>query len=177
MVKILKFFAYSLFFLMMLLYFMPKQNLLFLLQEKLQPYALTITQEQLDEKALSLELHNVDLSYEGVAVANIKDIVLQPLIASNSITATAITLAPFLRSYLPPDIASVRLSHQLLDPLHLSIEVKGDFGEAEGSYDLSSKRIVLILHPSKTFLRRYRKSLRYLKKNKEGGYFYEQTLS
>ena len=174
--KLLRFFAYTLFFVVALMAFVPKSSLYYLLEQNLKKYNVVISDEQLTESLLSLSIANANISTKGIdsAIIGKSDVTL--LLFYNKFSFKDIKLSSIVETYLPSKIASLEIDYSLFHPLTVEVNAEGDFGEASGSLHLLDRNASLVLKPSKKMFGRYRKSLRSFKKNKNGEYTYAKSL-
>jgi hypothetical protein len=176
MVNILKYLGYMFFFIVMFLFFLPKENLYYALQKEAQKYAIGIIDASHKETAFGLKMQNILLVYKGVEVAKIQKVESSLYLFDNTIIAENVKLSSLVESYLPRDVKNIVVHYRLLQPLEASFTVKGDFGVAKGVFDINTREVRLYLKPSKIFLQQYKNSLTKLKKLENGEYSYEKTL-
>jgi len=176
MVKIAKFFLYLLFFIGMLLFFLPKENLFYLLEQELSQKEIFISHESIKERSFGLQLKHATISYEGIEAAAIKKTDVVFLLFYNEVTLNNIELSSLVSNYWPQKIALCKVNYSLLHPLLIKAVAKGLFGEIDAEYALDKGELKVLLRPSKLLLKNYRSSLRYFKKLKNGEYSYEKSL-
>jgi len=176
MVKVAKFFAYSAFFIVMLYLFFPKENLYYKMQESAAQYKVKVFENKIEEKLFSLDLLDGRLLYEGVEAATFQKVEIMLLGFYNSVHVTSVTLSGLVKNFLPQKIERIDVSYSLVHPLEVRFWAKGDFGEADGSYEIQKNKIMVNMHPSKVMQLRFRSSLREFKKLKNGVYHYEKSL-
>ena len=176
MVKVAKFFAYCAFFIVMLYLFFPKANLYYKMQERAVQYKVKVFESKIEENLFSLDLLDGKLLYEGVQVATFQKAEIMLLGFYNSIHVHSVLLSGLVKNFLPQKIEQIDVSYSLLHPLELQFWAKGDFGTAEGSYEIQENKINVNLHASKMMQMHFRSSLRAFKKLKNGVYSYEKSL-
>jgi len=176
MVKIYKFFSYALFFFVMLIVFLPKENLYFALEKELKKENIIIYNETIEEGLFSLDLDESIINFQKIDIAKVDSINFNIYGLYNSLEATNIRLFTFSKNFLPSKISSLKLQYSVLDPLVITIYSKGDFGVLDGRYDFIKKLLQIKVIPSKKMLKEYKNTLRFLKKSQNGEYIYEQTL-
>jgi hypothetical protein len=165
-----------LFFLFAVILFFPKSNLYYLGEKELKNYKVYISNESVNEKLFGLELKQASLSYEGIEVAKIKQADILFLLVYGSVDLKNIELSSLVESYIPKRIDSCHISYSVIEPLTPQAIVKGSFGEIDAHYNLKTRKVYLLLKPSKLMLQEYRNSLQYFKKLKNGEYSYEKSL-
>ncbi len=174
--KIFKFFAYTLFFLAVLIYFTPKVNLYYLLEHKLKEKSIVINDEEVSDNGLSLSIKDATINLKSIQSAKIKEIKIKVFGLYNNVSLTDISLASVVATMVPTKIQSISLSYSVIDPLHLVASAVGEFGDAHLSFGVVDGVLHMELHPSKKMLSSYRQTLRNLIKSKEGAYTYDKTF-
>lgn len=170
------FFAYFFFFLAALAVFTPKENIYFLFEQKIKPYGVVLDAEKLNDTGFSLHVSDAALYFQGIKAAKIKAASITFFGFYNIIAVQDVTLDELSDGFFPKDIKNIHASYNLLQPLHVTIDAKGGFGEIHGSIDLLSRKLQINLKPSKEMLQKYRAGLREFKKSANGEYVYEKTL-
>ena len=174
--KILKIVFLVYFFLASLVAFLPKKNLYYYGEEKLSRLKTIITNEHIKEGLFSLELRNADIYVEKIRVAKVMEARLQTYLLSTHLEAHQIRLSGMVKNFLPTKIEILKMRYDLWDPLKVKFTVSGEFGKASGKYLLAAHKIIVVVHPSKMMRSRYPSILRKMKKEKNGGYSYEQRF-
>jgi hypothetical protein len=176
MKKIALFLFYSLFFLAMLLFFTPKENLYYFAEEQLKPLGIVIGYEEVIDHGFSLEIKDAKLYVQKIKSANIASTTIHFFGLYNTITIKNIILDSTFEQFFPPLINHVTLHESIFSPQKIVAEAIGDFGEAHATVNLLDRNISVIVKPSKLMRSRYRNTLRQLKKTKEGDYRYESKF-
>ena len=176
MVRVLKFLAYFLFFMLMLYMTFPKTNAFYKVEELVSAYKVKLVAENMRERLFSLEVEHMSIAYEGVKAAELAQTEILLLGLYNSIDIEGVRLIGIVKSFMPEKIASVHIAYSLLHPFSIKAEVKGDFGKAKLSYSLQEKKVLVVLQPSALMQQQFQSSLRHFKKSKDGVYYYEKSL-
>jgi len=176
MKKIALFLFYSLFFLAMLLFFTPKENLYYFGEEQLKPLGIVIGYEEAIDHGFSLEIKDAKLYVQKIKSANIADATLHFFGVYNTVYIENIVLDNTFEQFFPPLINHVSIHQSIFSPQQLQAEAIGDFGEAHATVNLLDRNLSVIVKPSKLMLSRYRNTLRQLKRSKEGEYRYESKF-
>ena len=174
--KLSKFLAYTLFFILALIAFTPKSSLYFLLEENLKKFDVIVSKERLKESFLTLHIENLEVSAKGIESAAVENADVTLLLFYNTIHLKNIALSSVVDAFVPPMVQSATLSYTVFNPLEVTGVAKGDFGEAEATFNLLDTNVTVVLQPSKTMLKKYTRSLREFKKNEKGEYIYAKTL-
>ncbi len=176
MVKIQKYFAYFLFFILALIYFMPKTNIYYFIEKELKNHEIIISNEELQESSFNLHITGGTLSVKSVDSANIDQADMKIYGFYNSVELQEIVLSKTVSSFVPSKIKNATLSYTLFNPTNIQAKVSGEFGEADAQYNLLDKTLYLKLKPSKKMLTNYRSTLSNLKKSENGEYIYEKNI-
>ncbi|WP_457744494.1 hypothetical protein [Sulfurimonas sp.] len=176
MVKILKFLAYVLFFILALMYFMPKKNVYYLVEKELQTNNIVISHEKVIDTGLSLKLTNLDVSMESIESAHIGSVDISLFGLYNTVEVKNIKLTTVASSILPVKINDVNIKYSILNPLNVTLNAVGGFGSVRGYANILDRNITLILKPSKTMKQKYRTTLYGLRKKSNGEYEYVQNF-
>ena len=174
--KIMKFFAYLLFFLFALAFFTPKESLYYLLEANLKKFEVVISNEKVMPHLLSLELTNLEVSAKGIDSAVVKEVDIILLLLYNKIELQDIQLSSVVEAYLPSKIKDVVVSYSIFNPLVITFDAEGGFGEAKGEVSIVERALNVKLKPSKIMLKRYKRTVRMLKKSENGEYVYAKVF-
>jgi len=175
-VKISKFFAYSFFFLLVLMYLTPKVNLYYLLETKLKEKSVIVDNEGLSDNGFTLSINHASINVKSIESAKVQKIDVKVFGIYNSVSLSNITLASVAASMLPTNIQTLHISYSIFDPLHINASAVGDFGDATLNFNPLDGALYIELNPSKKMNSSYRQTLRNLKKSKEGVYTYDKTF-
>ncbi len=174
--RISLFFAYSMFFILALMYFTPKKSLYFLLEGELKNYSVIISNEEVEDKGFTLELQNADFYMKSIKSANASEVNLKIFVLYNSLTFNDITLSNAAASFVPLHIDELSLSYSIFNPLNVKAYGIGEFGEAEATFNILDRALHLDVEPSQSMKKQYKNSMRQLKKSEDGGYSYDKTF-
>lgn len=156
--------------------FMPKESLYYLLEESLKKFDVVISKESLQSSMLSLRLNDMQVSVKGIESAVVEEADITLLLLYNKIEVQNITLSSVAESFVPAKIESLDVSYTIFNPLEITLNAVGDFGEVEASVMLLDRNITLGLAPSKLMLSKHKNSLRIFKKNENGEYIYAKSF-
>lgn len=174
--RFLKFIAYSLFFILALMYFTPKVALYYFAETKLKPLGVIVSGEGVEDNGFTLSISDAVISVKAIDSANIKDIDIALFGIYNKIVLEEISLASTAASFVPVDVEFVYITYSIFNPLYITAYSKGGFGEVEVDVSLLDKKLYLHLEPSNLMNRKFRNTLRNLKKSNDGGYEYAKTF-
>ena len=176
MVKLGKYLAYALFFVLALIYFMPKLSAYYLLESELQKFDVVISKENAVDNGFSLSVTDATLSVKGVDSATISSVDISALILSNTVMVKQIKLSSVASNFMPLNIDTVEISYSIFNPLSVVAHAVGGFGEADVIFDISASSIKADVKPSELMFKNYKATLKNLKKSENGGYIYEQNI-
>ena len=148
----------------------PKRELYHQLEKELYKSGIIIDGEDVKETQIGVELLHPTIIYQGAKIAEAKEIKIVTLIFYTKITIADLSGSVGLTSIFPIMPRSVVINYKIIEPTRLNIVVFGDFGKAEGYYDL--KKNILHLDISKDD--NISSIKRYLKKSKNGWYYEER---
>lgn len=174
--KLLKFFAFTLFFLFALVALTPKESFYFLLEQELQKYDVIVSNESLEDKLLSLGVENLEITTKGIDSARVANGEIMLLLFYNSINLQDIMISSLVDAYAPSKVDTLHVDYTIFNPLVVSAKGEGDFGQAHAEFHLLDRELKLFINPSKLMLSRYEKSMRMLKKDENGEYIYAKTF-
>jgi len=165
--------AYIFAFIMMLLYFSPKVELYYTLEEYLKKEKIIFSDEIVKNSGFTLELDNSKLYYRGVYGGEIEDIQLSTLLLYNKLEFKNAYLNSALADILPKKIEYLTLKYAIYNPIHITITGRGDIGEINGYINPFSKVVHIELVVSKKQQSKYGTLLRKFKPNEKGVLVYE----
>ena len=176
MVKISKPLAYFLFFILALVYFMPKESIYYYLEKELAQEKVILSGEEIVDSGFSLQLNSVKVSYDSIESANVENINLKMFLLYNSLSVSNVKLLDVASSFVPLKIDTINIKYTVFNPLKIVGESDGEFGQANAEVNILDRNISIVLKPSELMLKKYRATLRNLKKNEAGEYKYEKTF-
>ena len=159
-----------------LLFFAPKTNLYYLLEEQLQKLHVVIDNEVVKEHPFSLELEHADVYAEGIRIVKVMELHADLFLFSNTLEANRIRLDGIAKNFLPTKVERAVVHYRVWNPLYATFFATGEFGTLQGRVALKERKLFLVLHPSKYMKQNYVRLLKEMKKTKEGAYSYEQSF-
>ncbi|NPA73472.1 MAG: hypothetical protein GXO12_02055 [Epsilonproteobacteria bacterium] len=149
-------------------YFLPKEELFYFAQRKLNGYYIGFYSQKIEDKGFKLKTVNDSIKYDKLDIANIKEADLTTFVLWNDFIAKDIRLSDVSSSIVPRNIEYVKLIWSPFSGYKIKVDIKGDLGVAVGYIDILHKKIVITLKPSNLMKKRYYSTLRGLKKIKAG---------
>lgn len=176
MVKFFKFFLFVFLFFASLIYFFPKINGYYLLENELQKYKVVLSDEDVKDRGFSLEIEHANLSFESIQSAHVEKVTVTTLGIYNSLHVEDIRLLDVASSFIPLKVQNIDVRYSIMDPFNILGEAKGEFGELTLKLHVKDQKVSIILNPSKLMLGQYKNTLNYMRKNSKGEYVYEQNI-
>jgi hypothetical protein len=147
------------------MFFMPKKELYYMLEQKLSAQNIVIAGEVLEEGALSLTIKHPVFYFGGAPMVTAKDITLWSLLVYTKADITEMLVAEGLAT--ETSITELHAVHSILSPLRIQIAGESSLGALDGDVKLDERRIhINISKGSKN-----RAFAKLLKKGKEGWYY------
>jgi hypothetical protein len=155
----------------LILLFAPKKELLFLLEKRLATQGIVIGDGRVDETPIGLTIEHPVLYYKGIKIATAETISLWSLLLYTHGSIQGIHIDPPVQSYLSKRIEGITLTHSIINPIHVPVNIAGKALAGSGDVNLKSRTLQLQL----THIPKSNTLTRYLKKTK-GGWIYEQRF-
>lgn len=174
--KLTVLFAYLSFFMLSLMYFTPKVSIYYFLESELKPYDVIISSETLEDNGFSLNVQNALIYVKSIESAEIKDLDVTIFGLYNSIALKDIKLSSTVGSFVPLNVRDVNVAYHLFNPLNVTANAIGEFGEAEVFLNLAERSLHVVLKPSDLMKKSYGNTLRNLKKSENGEFTYDKTF-
>lgn len=174
--KLCKFFGYSVFFIVALIYFTPKVSLYYFLETKLNQLEIVIGLEEALDNGFTLGVKHQSVYYKSIQSATIKEAHLKIFMLYNALNFKDITLSSVAKSFFPLHIENATIQYTLFNPLYIQAVIDGEFGKANARYSILKKTLHIELLPSDLMLKSYMNTLKNMQKNKEGEYSYDTAI-
>jgi len=154
-----------------LLFFMPKEDLYFTLEQSLQTEDIIIQETKRETGLFTLKLKEAKVFYKGIEIASIDEIDFFTLLFYTTVEIKGLHFDDSLRTFVPGDIDNVLLVHSLVSPLSVSLTALGDFGLAEGKVDLRARKVRIDIVEAKAI-----QNIKAELKKDEKGLYYETSF-
>jgi hypothetical protein len=174
--KFALFLFYAIFFVMAVIYFLPKKEIFYAFEQELQKHHITIEAKEVEETSFGLQCKDVDIAFKGIKALHLQTLQINFYALFATINAEKITLDSMLENFVPTHIAVMQLQWGVHNPVVLQAEAVGDFGTANATLQLLKQQISLHVKPSNVMLHKHRKTLQKLRKTNDGEYMYEHAL-
>ena len=126
-----------------LIILMPKTELYYFLEKKLEPQGIKLNEDSMSEGLFSLHIDGLSVYVKGIKVAEIKEADILTLLIYNHVNLKDITLDPLLKEKLPQHIDILSLKHWAIRPTVIKVEAKGEWGAVEGEALLLQRKLRL----------------------------------
>ncbi|NOQ31453.1 MAG: hypothetical protein GQ570_10045 [Helicobacteraceae bacterium] len=167
---------YLLLFIAMLIVFMPKVNLYYLLEKELSAKGVVISSENLSDRFFSLNIKDATIYVKQIKSAKVANVNITTLLFYNYIEFDNIELSQSFEDMLPTKIKNVKILYSVLNPLNITATSIGEFGEASAVISLEKRVVFVTIKASKRLVDKYSKILRPLKTDGKGSYTYEYNF-
>jgi len=176
MVKLGRFSAYSFFFVLALMYLMPKAGIYYFFEEQIKPYSIVINNETVKDNGLGLEITDATVFIKSIDSAQIGSVEVNFFALSNTIVIKDVSLSSVAAAVMPLHIQEVHIRHSILNPLEIKVDGEGEAGVFRATLHLLDRLVNVSLKPSETMLKDYKSTLLNLKRSEKGEYLYEKTI-
>ncbi len=166
-----KFFILLLVLWFALLLFMPKQALYYKLEEFLLKNEIKINEKSIEEGLFSLTLYESKVYVKGIKLGTVEKIEFFTLLFYTQVELHTLLLDESLKNMAPTEIDELKLTHAIWNPLNISLDSQGLFGNVSGYVSLVEPHIRLDFNETKS-IETFKGSL----KQDEKGWFYETTF-
>lgn len=166
---------YSILFVIALLYFFPKAPLFYFVERQIEPFGVLINEEAVNG-GFTLRILGSTWYVKEIKSAEVAAIELSPWLVYNALHIRDVNVSSAAASFIPTHLDTLHVSHSLLAPLQLHLKATGDFGEASGRFTLDSRELNITVIPSSIMSKKYRSSMRMLRRNSSGEYHYDKRF-
>lgn len=172
MKRILKALIYVIFFIFISMLLLPKQELFYFLEKKLEEKNIVISNEQFENKVLGFDLKYSDIYFEQINVANVEKLSIDTYLFYNQVSIKNVRLLDSFKSMFPTPLTNIYLTYSILDYENIQIKADGIFGKLYGSINLFDRKAIVYLEATSSMKNSYSNVLRQMK-FKDGRYVYE----
>ncbi len=164
------------FFILALMYFMPKESIYYFAEKELQNYNVIISHEEVKDSGFFLKLRHLDIYVESIESAKVQRLNVSLFGVYNEIDAQNIRLTDALASMLPLKIERINITYSVFHPTEIIVNAVGAFGTLKAKVNLIERKIEAKLKASDVMKRKYRSTLHNFKKQANGEYEYVQSF-
>lgn len=170
----MRYFGYLVYVLVVIIVLIPKVELFRELESTLASYDIHLSNESVHDRWLFVDVDSIDIVSGGIVLGSVEHLRLSPWLLSNTITLEHIRTGGDYKLFFPGEIEEFSLSYTPFNPLKVSLNGRGDFGECSGYIDLLEGKIYVVFEAVPQ-LRRYPLMMAKLRKQEEG-LVYESTF-
>jgi hypothetical protein len=176
MVRTGRFLGYALFFILALMYLMPKASIYYLFEEQMKPFSVMINNEAVKERGLGLKITDATVFIKSIESAQVGSIEVNFFALFNSVDITDVTLSSVAAAVIPVHIQEVHIRYSVLNPLQINVDGEAEAGVFHASFHLLDRVVSMNLKPSESMLKNYKSTLVNLKQSENGEYVYEKSI-
>jgi uncharacterized membrane protein len=154
-----------------ILFFMPKQALYYKLEEVLLQNDIKINEQKIEEGLFSLTLYNSKVYVKGIELATVERIDFFTLLFYTKVEVNQLLLDASLKNVAPSKIDELEAVHAIWNPVYLSLDAEGSFGNVSGQVSLLEKHIRMDFNETKNI-----DMLKGSLHKDEKGWFYETSF-
>jgi len=174
--KIVVFLLYSAFFMLSLIYFIPKENIYYFLEHELKQKEIILSGEEVKDSGFVLGVKDIKVYFNSINSAKISKIDMAFFVVYNSISVNEIKLTSVAKSFVPLYIDNIHITYSILNPLNLCGSSNGKFGSLKLRFNILENTLHMELKPSKLMLKEYASTLKNLNKLENGEFVYDKTF-
>ena len=172
MKKLLKPLVYLVAMLALLIFFSPKVNLYYLLEEFAVEQNIYISDEEAKDSGFSLHILNAKVYLDELFIAEAEDTQVSMWLVYNNFEVKNIDLNKGFSDFMPSYIKNIQVTHHIFNPTFLSLSGESSDSFFYGNVDLLNRIVQVHLRLGTKSEKKFKNSLRALEKE-EGGYLYE----
>jgi hypothetical protein len=176
MVRTGKILAYSLFFVLALMYLIPKTGIYYFFEEQIRPYSIVINDETVQDSGLGLEITDATVFIKSIESAQVGSIEVDLFALFNAIDITDVTLSSVAEALIPVHVQEVHFRHSILHPMQIKVDGKAEAGVFHATFHILDRVLSMNLKPSENMLKNYKSTLSNLKRSENGEYVYEKSI-
>jgi hypothetical protein len=153
--------------LLFLVLFSPKQEIYYLLEERLEKDDIVISNEKFSDTLFGLTISDADIFVKGINMAKVKSLNLNIFFLYNRLSIESIETDRGIHDFAPKSIDKLTATVSILKPYKVAVDAVGSFGSAKGGYYIMKNKIFFRPYNTKDIT----KFKKFLKKDEEGFYY------
>lgn len=134
---------YALFILVAVIVLIPKKELYYYAEGKLAEEDVYLSGETLSGGLFILDAENVSILSGSSKLSAVDRVRMVPWIIVNEVDLESLRAAEGFDLLLPGEIEKASCRYALWNPFEVTIEIDGDFGHAQGRFDLGEQKLTL----------------------------------
>ena len=157
----------------MIIVFLPKEEVYYFLEKKLEEKNVVISDEKINSGFNSIKLNKAKIYYKGLHTSNIDKLTFNTYLFFNQINIESIETSEYLNDTLPSNFKNIKLTYSLINFDEISIEIDEESFQIIGVYKIAKNKLNLELI-LKDDLKNIKsnKLIKYFS-NVDGKYYYE----
>mgnify|MGYP000125550911 CR=1 FL=1 len=163
-------------FVFLLVVFLPKQELYYLLLKELNKNEIVLDEKYFSDTNLGLKIEDTQVYIKGIKASNIENITLDTFLFFNKLQIKDIKISENFKQFVPAQIDNVSVVYSVMNPLFVDISFRAKEYKGNGFVDIINRKIIINLYPSNKFIRSYSMLLRNMKKINAKEYRYEYSF-
>ena len=169
---LLKILFYTIFFILTLILFLPKQELYFLLEKKLENKNIIISKEKVNDGINYLSLSNFEIYYDKLLISEVESLTLDSYLFFSKINIKNLKISDAFNHIFPSELKNIEVNYNIIDFNKVTLDIFEDDFSIKGIYLFGENKInfELILKDENKITNN--KLIRYFNKI-DGKYYYE----
>ena len=143
-----KFLIVSLLIWFFILFFMPKEELYYKLEQRLEERGIKINEKKIESGIFSLVIYDATIYVQGIQLASIEKIDFFTLLLYTSLNLEGLIVDETMRAKLPTHIADATINYMVWNPLNIVTDAQGSFGGLQGFANLQERTVHLDFNDS-----------------------------
>jgi hypothetical protein len=154
-----------------ILAFMPKSELYYSIEKKLQAQDVKLNEKSIEEGIFSLTLKDVTVHVKGIAIANIEEVKVFSLLFYTTVQIVNLRTDDSLHAQVPALTKEAYFVHTFASPFSVSVDANGSFGLIDGEINIKDKNVHIDFIETKEM-----QMLQPMLTKSEKGWFYEKSF-
>ena len=164
-------------FLIVLVLFLPKEQLFIKFVNQLYKEHIYLKDYKYSDELFTSNISNMTINYDGINIAKISNSRFDMFLVYNNIDINNISLDESLNAFVPSNIKNININYSILDPLYVNASVLSKLYSIKIQFDIVNLKLNAKFKTSKFFRKKYKKLLRELNYDKTiKDYTYEHKL-
>jgi len=158
------------------LFFMPKSELYYSVEKVLAKQDIKLNEKSIEEGLFSLTVKKVTVYVKGIPLINIEELNVFTLLFYTSLSIEDLIVDEALHTKIPAFTKEAHVKHQLFNPMTLTLDANGSFGEIVGNVDLMHRTVHMDFVDTKDISMIQPSLVKGIKTNGKKGWIYEKSF-
>ena len=159
-----------------LLLFMPKTELYYTVEKILAKQDIKLNEKSIEEGLFSLNITGLTVFIKGIPLITIEEVNVFTLLFYTSLSVEDLIVDKALHSQVPAFTKEAHAGHHLFNPMNLTLDANGSFGEIEGTVDLAQSNLHIDFVHTKDISMIQHILTKNTKTNGDRGWIYEKSF-